>query len=291
MIGSDLEGADLESRVASWAASAISDDAAAVRAVIEAYGDRLAAADVAGDVSQCTGNAGVIQPELETVVGSQQLTATYDAAFETCAWTYVPIRRHHRQRRPRGSQGNKPGDDHDPRYRRNATSASPAAARSGRHGGHWKITQYMYQQMPEQSEGAAPASSDSATRIRARSRIRLRSPSTTRLRLRRRLRARTGAVQVDAGVAGAVPCACSWTPALLAVTALAHRCTEGNVKAGPPSDRSCSVSAAGEVSAEPGAAPRRRGADRDPGGPRGFDLGGQLRRADRVWGARSLHGL
>jgi hypothetical protein len=36
MIGSDLEGADLESRVASWATSAISDDAAAVRAVIHA---------------------------------------------------------------------------------------------------------------------------------------------------------------------------------------------------------------------------------------------------------------
>jgi ketosteroid isomerase-like protein len=82
MIGSDLEGADLESRVASWAASAISDDAAAVRAVIEAYGDRLAAADAAGVVSQYTGNAAVMQPELETVVGSQQLTATYDAAFE-----------------------------------------------------------------------------------------------------------------------------------------------------------------------------------------------------------------
>ena len=32
----------------------------------------------------------------------------------------VPIRRHHRQRRPRGSQGNKPGDDHYPRYRRDA---------------------------------------------------------------------------------------------------------------------------------------------------------------------------
>ena len=43
MIGSDLEGADLESRVGNWAASATSDDAAAVRAVIEAYGDRLAA--------------------------------------------------------------------------------------------------------------------------------------------------------------------------------------------------------------------------------------------------------
>lgn len=76
MIGSDLEGADLESRVASWAASATSDDAASVRAVIEAYGDRLAAADVAGVVSQHTGNAAVMQPQLETVVGSQQLTAT-----------------------------------------------------------------------------------------------------------------------------------------------------------------------------------------------------------------------
>jgi ketosteroid isomerase-like protein len=82
VIGSDLEGADLESRVASWAASAISDDAAAVRAVIEAYGDRLAAADVADVVLQYTGNAAVMQPELEAVVGSQQLTATYDAAFE-----------------------------------------------------------------------------------------------------------------------------------------------------------------------------------------------------------------
>jgi len=41
MIGSDLEGADLESRVASWAA-----------------------------------NAAVMQHWLETVVGSQQLTAT-----------------------------------------------------------------------------------------------------------------------------------------------------------------------------------------------------------------------
>jgi hypothetical protein len=36
MIGSDLEGAGLESRMASWAASAISDDAAAVRAHVPA---------------------------------------------------------------------------------------------------------------------------------------------------------------------------------------------------------------------------------------------------------------
>jgi hypothetical protein len=153
MIGSDLEGADLESRVASWAANAVSDDAAAVRAVIEAYGDRLAAADVAGAVSQYTGNAAVMQPELETVVGVSSLRPHTTPLSRHAPGLYVPIRRHHRQRRPRGSQGNKPGDDHDPRYRRDATSASPAAVRSGTKGGHWKITQYMYQQMPEQSGG------------------------------------------------------------------------------------------------------------------------------------------
>jgi hypothetical protein len=153
MIGSDLEGADPESRVASWP-PAPPVMTQLPRAVIEAYGDRLAAADVAGVVSQYAGNAAVMQPELETVVGSQQLTAIYDAALENMRLAfYVPIRRHHRQRRPRGSQGNKPGDDHDPRYRRDATSASPAAVRSGTHGGHCKITQSMYQQMPEQSGG------------------------------------------------------------------------------------------------------------------------------------------
>ena len=84
MIGADLERADLESRMASWAASAISDDAAAVRAVIEAHGDRLAAADVAGVVSQYTGNAAVMQPELETVVGSQQPERSRSACNSRC---------------------------------------------------------------------------------------------------------------------------------------------------------------------------------------------------------------
>jgi hypothetical protein len=48
MIGSDLEGADLESRVARWA----------------------------GIASQYAGSAAVMEPELQTVVGSQQLAAT-----------------------------------------------------------------------------------------------------------------------------------------------------------------------------------------------------------------------
>jgi len=154
MIGSDLEGADLESRVASWAAGAISDDAGAVRAVLEAYGDRLAAADVAGIVSQYTGSAAVMQPELETVVGSQQLTATYDAAFENMrldlAFRFDDITVKGDLAAVRATSQ---GDDHDPRYRRDATSASSAAVRSGTHGGHWKITQYMYKPMPEQSGG------------------------------------------------------------------------------------------------------------------------------------------
>jgi ketosteroid isomerase-like protein len=154
MIGSDLEGADLESRVASWAASATSDDAAAVRAVIEAYGDRLAAADVAGVVSQYTGNVAVMQPGLETVEGSRQFTPAYDPAFEnmrldfTFRFDDITVKGD-----LAAGQGNRSGDDHDPRYRRDATSASPAAVRSGTHGGHWKITQYMYKQMPEQSGG------------------------------------------------------------------------------------------------------------------------------------------
>ena len=65
-------------------------------------------------------------------------------------------------------------------------------------------SQYMDRQMPEQSEGAAPASSESATRIRAL------SASACGRRARRDagghvdLPARTGAVQVDVGVAGAV---------------------------------------------------------------------------------------
>ncbi|HUK73235.1 MAG TPA: nuclear transport factor 2 family protein [Streptosporangiaceae bacterium] len=141
MISSDLEGADLESRVASWAAS---DDAAAVRAVIEAYGDRLAAADVAGVVSQHTGDAAVMQPELETVVGSQQLTATYDAAFEnmrldfTFRFDVITVK----------------GDIAAVRATSQGTitiratgETQPARPRQlfvlERTGGHWKITQYL----------------------------------------------------------------------------------------------------------------------------------------------------
>jgi hypothetical protein len=87
MIGSDLEGADLESQVASWAASATTDDAAAVRAVIEAYGDQLAAALAVGVVNQYTGNAAVMQPSSEPSYGVSSLRPHRTLLSRTYAWT------------------------------------------------------------------------------------------------------------------------------------------------------------------------------------------------------------
>jgi hypothetical protein len=181
MIGSHLEGADLESRVASWAASAtVKRDLAAVRA---------------------------------TSQGTITIRATGDTQPARLRKLFVLERT--------GTTGR---------------SRSTCTCRSSQ-------------------EGTAPASSESATRIRARFRIRLRSPSTTRLRLRRRLPARTGAVQVDVGVARAVRLPALGALALLAVTAPAHRCTEGNVKAGPAIWPTGPVPAAGQVGADPARIP------------------------------------
>jgi hypothetical protein len=59
--------------------------------------------------------------------------------------------------------GNKPGDDHDPRYRRDATSASPAAVRSTTRGATGKSRSTCTSGCRSSQEGAAPASSESAT--------------------------------------------------------------------------------------------------------------------------------
>jgi uncharacterized protein (TIGR02246 family) len=154
MISFGLEGIGLESRVAGWAASAIIDDAAAVRAVLEAYGNRLAAADVAGVVSHFTGNAAAMQPGLETVVGSQQLTATYDAAFEnmrldfTFRFDDITVQ---------GDLAAVRATSHGTITIRATGERQPALLRQlfvlERTGADWKIARYMYQQMPEQSGG------------------------------------------------------------------------------------------------------------------------------------------
>ena len=159
MIGTDLEGAavddaDLESQVAGWAADATADDSAAVRSVIEAYGDRLAAADVAGVVSQFTGNAAAMQPGLETVIGTQRLTASYEAAFENMRLDFTS----------RCDDITIEGDLAVVRATSLGTitiratgETQPACFRQLFVLEHtqagWKIAQYMYQQMPEQSGG------------------------------------------------------------------------------------------------------------------------------------------
>jgi uncharacterized protein (TIGR02246 family) len=156
MIGSgledtSLEDTSLESRVAGWAAGATLDDAAAVRAVIEAYGDRLAAADVAGVVSQFTGAAVAMPPGLETVEGSQQLTATYDAALENMRLDFtvrsddITVRGDLAAVRAT-SQGTitirATGETQPARIRQLFVLERATAG--------WKIAQYMCQRMPEQ---------------------------------------------------------------------------------------------------------------------------------------------
>ena len=71
---------------------------------------------------------------------SQRLTATYDAAFGTCAWTLRSDSTTSPSKATSRQSGQQAGRSCDPRYRRDATRASPAAVRSGTHGGHWKIT-------------------------------------------------------------------------------------------------------------------------------------------------------
>jgi hypothetical protein len=146
----------------------------------------------------------------------------------TCAWTLRSDSTTSPSKATSQQSGQQARDDHDPRYRQDATSASPAAVRSGKQGGQWKITQYMYQQMPEQSGGVAPTSCESATPIRTCS-------ASACGRLARRgvghvdLPARTGAVQVDTGVVPLRPCACSrggrccWQSRLPPITACGQR--------------------------------------------------------------------
>jgi len=135
-----------------------------------ASGDRglrrsAGAADVAGVVSQSPAT-----PHhaawLETVVGSQQLTATYDAALENMRLDFTfrsdDITVQGDLAAVRGtSQGSitirATGETQPARL----DNCSFWNAR-----GRWKIAHYMDQLMPEQqSGGAAPASSESATRI------------------------------------------------------------------------------------------------------------------------------
>ncbi len=137
--------------------------------MIQAYGDRLTAPDVVGVVSQYTGNAAVMQPELEIVEGSQQLTATYDAAFETCARAFTFRFDGITAKGDLGQSGQQ--------ARGRSRSALPAR-RNQRVSGScsfWNARRPLEDHAVQVAavagavEGAAPAASESVTRIRARS--------------------------------------------------------------------------------------------------------------------------
>lgn len=200
MIGSDLDGADLQSRVASWAASAASDDAAAVRAVIEVLWRPA-------DGGPCGRHRQPIHRQrrrhaarARNVVRSQQLTVTYDATFEnirlgfTFRFDDIAVK---------GDLGavraTSQGDDHDPRCRRHATSASPAAVRSGTHEATGRSRGTCTSSCRSSQEGAAPAPSESVTRIQAPSASACGRPARRGAGGHVDLPARTGAVQVDLG--------------------------------------------------------------------------------------------
>ena len=196
--GTGLGGTGLESRVAGWVANATIDDAAAVRAVIEAYGDRLAAADVAGVVSQFTGNAAAMQPGLETVVGSKQLTATYDTALENMRLDFTF----------RSDDITVQGDLAAVRATARGRSRSALPARRNQRasgncsfwnerGPAGRSRTTCTSRCRSSPEGAAPASSESATRTRVLSVVRWPSSGTTQRRPSGWSTCRTGAVQVD----------------------------------------------------------------------------------------------
>jgi hypothetical protein len=171
MIGSDLDGADLQSRVASWAASAASGDAAAVRAVIEVLWRPA-------DGGRCGRRRQPVHQQRRRHAARARNRRRESAAYchirrhfrERTPGLYVPIRRHRRQRRPRGSQGNKPGG------RSRSVLPTTRDQRVSGSCSFWNARRPLEDQRStctsscrSSQEGAAPAPSESVTRIRARS--------------------------------------------------------------------------------------------------------------------------
>lgn len=60
------------------------DDEAPVRAVIEAYAERLRESDVGAILGLYTDDAAVMQPEYETALGSSAIAVRYEEAFAAC---------------------------------------------------------------------------------------------------------------------------------------------------------------------------------------------------------------
>ena len=131
-------------------AVASNDDDAAVRAILEAYADRLRASDLAGVVDLYAADAAVMAPDIPTTVGREELTTVYKGALNAVAMDFrfefdeVVIRGDTAIARTRTSGKNTvraTGQDVPAKYR------ELFVLRRQQDG--WKITQYMFQPLPE----------------------------------------------------------------------------------------------------------------------------------------------
>ena len=170
MIGSDLDGADLQSRVASWAASAASGDAAAVRAVIEVLWRPA-------DGGRCGRRHQPVHRQRRRHAARARNRRRESAAYchirrhfrERTPGLYVPIRRHRRQSdlgavraTSQGTITIRAADDTRPARLRQLFVLERTEATGG-------SRSTCTSSCRSSQEGAAPAPSESVTRIRARS--------------------------------------------------------------------------------------------------------------------------
>jgi uncharacterized protein (TIGR02246 family) len=132
-------------------AAAMTDDAA-VQDIIDAYADRLRAADVAGVIDLFTADAAVMAPELPTTVGKDALEAVYRGALDGVAMDFafeydeIVVRGETAIARTRTSGVNTvraTGAEMPARYRELFVLE--------REQGGWKIAWYTFQPRPEQS--------------------------------------------------------------------------------------------------------------------------------------------
>jgi ketosteroid isomerase-like protein len=122
---------------------------AEIKHVIDTYGDRLRASDVAGVVDLYTADAAVMQPDHAVAIGAQQLTAAYKDGLESVA---MDFRFHFEEIRATGDMAavrtnsagtvtvRATGDTVAARYRELFVLE--------RINEEWKIAQYMFQAMP-----------------------------------------------------------------------------------------------------------------------------------------------
>ncbi len=123
-------------------------DEVAIKSVINAYADRLRAADVRGAVDLFTRSAALMQPEQATAVGKEQLTAAFRNGFDVMD---IDATFEFEDMLVKGDLAAVRTSSADRVTMRATGQSMPANFRElfvlERVDGVWKIAQYMFQQM------------------------------------------------------------------------------------------------------------------------------------------------